>query len=106
MKAVGEMASGELGRLGSGGAEGLLHVALPLSLQKFGMFARLHVNGDDFRESREAISTPAWKLGSNARLALRNAAARLVDGDHRRGAARSHSHHVIVTPHDAKQENE
>src|SRR6202171_4309158 len=48
-EAVGRWQSGELGRLGSSRAEGLLHVALHIRLSKFGMFGSLHVNGDDFR---------------------------------------------------------
>ena len=48
-EAIGRWKKNQLGRLDAGGAEGLLHVALPFRTQELGMFARLNVNADDFR---------------------------------------------------------
>src|SRR5712691_8680 len=48
-EAIGRWKKNQLGRHDTRGAEGLLHVALPFRTQELGMFARLNVNGDDFR---------------------------------------------------------
>ena len=48
-EAVGGRQRGELRMSGPGGSKRLLDVALPFLVQEPGMFAGLHVNGDDFR---------------------------------------------------------
>src|SRR6267143_1667757 len=65
---------------------------------------RLNVNGDDFRGKTRGKFE---RLPGNLVPALNghhsNGPRGFVRRDHGRGAARSHSDHVIVTPHDAKQ---
>src|SRR5260370_7445074 len=102
---VGRRQRGELGRVDAGGAKGLIHVTVPIHMQKFGMIAGLDVDGDDFRrEPRGKFERFLGDLAPVLNGKDDDGRRAVVRGDHSRAAARRHAAHVALAAHQAEDD--